>query len=83
MQIAITLPDEVVDDLDHLVPDQFASRAEVVRAAVQAFLSHRRASAIDAAFRAGYDATPPKVDEIDIGRVTRTSQPAAWDKLAW
>lgn len=29
MQIAAVLPDEQVDELDHLVPEQFSSRAEV------------------------------------------------------
>lgn len=85
MQIAVVLPDEQVDELDRLVPGQFASRAEAVRVAVAAMLVARRAAAIDQRYEAAYAEKPPQVDNLDSGRVRKgqTSTLGVWDDLDW
>lgn len=40
MQLAVRMPSEVVSELDALVPGLHGTRAEAVRAAVQAYLYH-------------------------------------------
>lgn len=82
MQIAITIPDEVVDEIDRFVPSAYRSRAEVVRVAVTEWIAERRAREIDAHYRRAYADAPPDGDDIDGGR----GQPAAphpWDSLEW
>jgi len=82
MQIAITLPDEDVDEIDRFVPSPFRSRAEVVRVAVADWITARRVSEIDARYRRAYAEVPQEHDDIDGGRVRRL-QPHAWDELDW
>lgn len=82
MQIAISLPDEQVDDLDALVPGEFRSRAEVVRHAVNAWFATRRRQEIDVAYRTAYAEAPQADDEIDAGRATGRA-PTAWQDLDW
>lgn len=79
----VPLPDEVVDDLDKLVPSRFTSRSEAVRTAVATMLSKVERDRIDAEFVAGYERAPQSVDDIDGNRATRERQPAGWDDLAW
>jgi len=85
MQIAVVLSDEQVDELDHLVPEQFSSRAEVVRTAVSSWLAERRATAVDQRYQAAYGEAPAEVDDIDSGRLERgeASPPVIWDDLDW
>ncbi len=85
MQIAIVIPDEQVDELDRLVPEQFSSRAEVVRTAVEAWLAERRTTAIDRRYQAAYDGSPSDVDDIDSGRMGKGEplSPGIWDDLDW
>ena len=54
MQIAVVLPDEMVDDLDRLVPIQFRSRAEAVRHAVQRLLAAEHEAAVDRRYVEAY-----------------------------
>lgn len=83
MQIAVVVPDEIVDDLDQLVPSRFRSRAEVVRHALDFWLAHERSAAIDRAYRAAYDQSPQSVDEVDAARVDRAGSPSGWEDLEW
>lgn len=84
MQIAITIPDDQVDDLDRLVPDEFNSRSEAVRVAVAEWLAERRAKAIDEQMVAGYTAFPQSVDGIDSGAAGPDGpEPPGWENLEW
>jgi Arc/MetJ-type ribon-helix-helix transcriptional regulator len=65
-QIAVRLPEELLNELDALVASgAYESRAAAVRAGVEAItaLEHRRQ--IDRAIVAGYQRTPPTAVEND------------------
>lgn len=65
-QIAIRLPEELLDQLDDLVVrGVYESRAAAVRAGIEAItaLEHRRK--IDRAVVAGYQRVPPTASETD------------------
>lgn len=64
-QVAFQLPDEDLQAIDKMVPDQFPSRAEALRRAVKLWLKHIEEQRIDAALTAGYDLIPPKAEERD------------------
>ena len=81
MQIAVVLPDEMVDDLDRLVPIQFRSRAEAVRHAVQRLLAAEHEAAVDRRYVEAYKISPPGIDEIDAARARAI--PKGWEELAW
>lgn len=85
MQIAVVLDDEQVDRLDELVPREFASRAEAVRTAITAWLAQRQAHDVDRRYRQAYGAHPPKVDDIDSGRLHKRNSAASdvWRDLDW
>jgi Arc/MetJ-type ribon-helix-helix transcriptional regulator len=83
MQIAITIADEVVDELDNFVPDTFRSRSEVVRHAVNQWLASERAAEIDRRFIEAYDLAPQSVDDIDQFRVGSVKPPQGWADLQW
>lgn len=60
-QIAVRLPDELVQGLDELVRlGVYASRAAAVRAGIEAVVDVERARAIDRAVVAGYRRVPPE-----------------------
>lgn len=82
MQIAITISDEDVDEIDRFVPSPFRSRAEVVRAAVAEWISTRRSRDIDERYRQAYADVPQGRDDIDSGR-GRRGQAHPWDELEW
>jgi metal-responsive CopG/Arc/MetJ family transcriptional regulator len=82
MQIAITIPDDELDELDRLVPHEFHSRAEAVRVAIRQLLAERRALAVDSQYVAGYSEHPQNADAIDSGR-GEPAQPHPWDELEW
>lgn len=81
MQIAVTIPDDQIVELDRLVPDTFSSRAQAVRVAVDRLLRERTAAAVDAAYERGYEQCPPTSDERAWAEHTRPSR--AWDDLEW
>ena len=83
MQIAVTIADEVVDELDNFVPDKFRSRAEVVRHAVTQWLASERSAEIDRRYIQAYDQAPQSVDDIDHHRVTLSKVPQGWADLEW
>ena len=67
MQIAVTISDEKVDEIDGLVPSLFRSRAEVVRVAVDELLRSHRRRVVDAQYRAGLDAAANDPGPSDPG----------------
>lgn len=84
MQIAIVLPDEQVDELDRLVPEQYPSRAEAVRTAVSGWLAERRAREVDETLIAGYALAPASIDDISSGAATAGGgEPPGWENLEW
>ena len=81
IQIAFKLPQEHLDAIDQLVPDEYPSRAEAVRAAVAGFLKSRRERAIDTALAAGYGAKPP--DEHDAAWAEVSLEGLGLAELDW
>jgi len=74
-QIAVRLPSDLVDRLDHLVPAPHASRSEAIRRAVELYL-YWLAAEHDAAV---YDRLPLTDAEISF-----TDSPEAWsDTPQW
>ncbi len=69
VQLAIRVPNELVEALDRLVPERHATRAEAVRAAVEAYL-YRVACERDAQ---RYAAKPLTNDELALA-----DDPDAW-----
>jgi Arc/MetJ-type ribon-helix-helix transcriptional regulator len=63
IQVAFQLPDEDLEAIDALVPDQFPSRAEALRSAVRLWLRQVEEQRIDAALAAGYALLPPGAEE--------------------
>lgn len=63
IQVAFQLASEDLDDIDKLVPGEFASRAAALRHAVSEWLDRRREDAIDAALAAGYQGHPDAEEE--------------------
>jgi Arc/MetJ-type ribon-helix-helix transcriptional regulator len=69
VQLAVRVPNELVEALDRLVPERHATRAEAVRAAVEAYL-YRVACERDAQ---RYAAKPLTNDELALA-----DDPDAW-----
>lgn len=59
IQVAFQLPDEDLEAIDALVPEQFSSRAEALRMAVRLWLKQIEEQRIDAALAAGYELLAP------------------------
>ncbi len=64
-QIAVKLPDPLVERVDALVnAGSFASRSEAVRRALEALVEDSTRAAIDRAFREGYERFPVTDEEL-------------------
>jgi len=75
VQLAVRMPSEIIVELDALVPRLHATRAEAVRAAVQAYL-YRLACERDAQ---RYADTP-----LEDAELTLTDAPGTWSATpAW
>ena len=86
MQIAVTISDEKVDEIDGLVPSLFRSRAEVVRVAVDELLRAHRRRVVDAQYRAGLDAAANDPGSSDPGPRTLGAgdpEPLGWADIPW
>jgi Arc/MetJ-type ribon-helix-helix transcriptional regulator len=71
-QIAVRLPEELLDDLDALVArGGYESRAAAVRAGIEAVIALERRRQIDRAIVAGYRRTPPTPAEHDAAFASR------------
>ena len=65
-QIAVRLPQELLEELDALVASgAYESRAAAVRAGVEAITAQARRRQIDRAIVAGYQRTPPAALDHD------------------
>lgn len=74
-QIAIRLPDELVEQLDALVPTVHATRSDAVRRSIELYV-YRLACENDAA---RYDAMP-----LSDGELAIADDPSAWEGTpAW
>jgi Arc/MetJ-type ribon-helix-helix transcriptional regulator len=66
IQIAVKLPDDVVDAIDQLVRAGGAqSRSDAVRTGLGLLLRRSRSDAIDQAFADGFRRMPEQADELD------------------
>lgn len=71
-QLAIRLPDEVVESMDRLVDRRrFANRTEIVRVAVERLLAEVRERELDEAIVAGYRRVPDTTPDAWIDAATR------------
>jgi Arc/MetJ-type ribon-helix-helix transcriptional regulator len=65
-QIAVRLPEELLNELDALVATGvYESRAAAVRAGVEAITALERRREVDRVIVAGYELTPPTATERD------------------
>jgi len=84
MQIAVVVPDEIVEELDRFVPDRFRSRAEAVRHALDEWLAAERTREVDRRYAHAYARAPQSDDNIDAARVrSGRSLPQGWADLEW
>ncbi|MGH9156288.1 MAG: ribbon-helix-helix domain-containing protein [Acidimicrobiales bacterium] len=64
-QLAIRIPDELTEGLDHLVAEgRFANRTEAVRYAIAQLVDIERRAAVGAAIVAGYAMIPETAEEL-------------------
>ena len=84
MQIAVVIPDEMVEQLDRLVPGRFRSRAEAVRHALDDWLAAERIRQLDNRYADAYAHAPQSEDQIDSARLTAgRALPNGWEDLTW
>jgi Arc/MetJ-type ribon-helix-helix transcriptional regulator len=80
MQIAVTVPDGQVTEMDRLIPSMFRSRAEIVRIALDDLLALHRRQLIDEqyieALAVPEDPAPHRLRAGD-------PEPGAWAAIPW
>ena len=65
-QIAVKLPDDLVDELDRLVQGgTFDSRSQAIRTGIEAMVARQRRQEVDQRFRDGAARLPETIEEID------------------
>jgi len=65
IQIAVKLPDDLVNAIDRLVQDgAFDSRSQAIRSGLEAMVAGRRRQAIDRQYRDAMDRLPETNEEI-------------------
>jgi Arc/MetJ-type ribon-helix-helix transcriptional regulator len=65
IQIAVKLPDDLVNAIDRLVQDgAFDSRSQAIRSGLEAMVAGRRRQAIDRQYRHAMDRLPETNEEI-------------------
>jgi Arc/MetJ-type ribon-helix-helix transcriptional regulator len=81
MQIAVTVPDDQVDEMDRLIPSVFRSRAEVVRVALDDLLAAHRRQLIDEQYSHALGAVPEHAvpHRLEAG----DPEPGAWASVPW
>lgn len=66
VQIAVKLPDRLVDEIDALVADgAFASRSDAVRHGIEALVRAGERRRVDLAFAEGFQRMPDRDDEME------------------
>ena len=69
VQIAVKLPERVVERVDRLVADgRYASRSDLVRRGIELAISAERRQDVDRAFEEAYATTPESDDELADAR---------------
>lgn len=81
MQIAVTVPDDQVDEMDRLIPSMFRSRAEVVRVALDDLLATHRRQLIDEQYADALGATPEHA--VPHRLKPGDPEPGAWASIPW
>ncbi len=81
MQIAVVIPDEVVGEIDKLVPSTYRSRAEVVRVALDDLLRDHRRQKIDERYLAALEAAGS--GDAPGALTAGDREPAAWAGIPW
>lgn len=82
-QIAVKLPDDLVDELDRLVQGgTFDSRSQAIRTGIEALLARQRRQEIDQQFREGAARLPETDEEIDEATALAISsiQEEPWER---
>ena len=65
VQIAVKLPDDMLEAVDRLVDsNHFSSRSEIVRAGLQRVIADHRAQTVDSAFTRGVQLHPDSDDDV-------------------
>ncbi|MGI8426645.1 MAG: hypothetical protein ACR2FO_05640 [Actinomycetota bacterium] len=62
-QVAFQIDIDALNEIDALKGEDFSSRAEVIRVAVDDWLARRRAKGVDEALAKGYRDAPPTAEE--------------------
>jgi Arc/MetJ-type ribon-helix-helix transcriptional regulator len=82
-QIAVKLPDELVDELDRLVQGgTFDSRSHAIRTGIEAMVARQHRQEIDQRFRDGAARLPETMEEIDEATALAISsiQEEPWER---
>jgi len=82
-QIAVKLPDGLVQELDQLVAQgRFASRSSAVRQAVELVVSRQRRDDLEAAYANGYRQAPESASEMAEAKrlATQAIDDEPWEK---
>lgn len=79
IQIAVKLPNGMVDAIDRLIAEgRFTSRSQAVRSALDVLVDHHRSRDIDAAFSEGFGRHPESAE--DMADATRLAVEAIEDE---
>ena len=82
-QTVVQLSDEFLTELDALrAQTPGRSRSELIREALEAYISQRRSAAIDAAIVDGYTRVPPEEDFGAMAAARASIEAEPWDPPA-
>ena len=82
-QIAVKLPDDLVDELDRLVQGgTFDSRSQAIRTGIEAMIARQHRQEIDQRFRDGSARSPETTKDIDEATALAISsiQEEPWER---
>lgn len=82
-QIAVKLPDDLVDELDRLVEGgTFANRSQAIRTGIEAMVIRQHRQEIDQRFRDGAARFPETIEDIDEATALAVSsiQEEPWER---
>jgi Arc/MetJ-type ribon-helix-helix transcriptional regulator len=82
-QIAVKLPDDLVNELDRLVQaGTFVSRSQAIRTGIEALVARQHRHQMDQRFRDGAALSPETVEDIDEATALAVSsiQEEPWER---
>jgi Arc/MetJ-type ribon-helix-helix transcriptional regulator len=82
-QIAVKLPDDLVDEVDRLVREgTFVSRSQAIRTGIEAMVAQQHRQEIDQRFRDGAGRLPETIADIDEATALAISsiQEEPWER---